>query len=188
MTKKDIYKRLQDELDNKRFVHTVGVAHTAACLAMSRGVDEEKAFMAGLLHDCAKGLSDKERLDYCKKNGIEVSDVEKANPSLLHAKVGAHMAKAIYDVDDEEIISAIRFHTTGRQAMSELEEIVFVADYIEPNRDHDKELPSIRKEAFDKLHRATCHIYRNTLEYLSGSSKTLDPTTKEAYIYYSEII
>ena len=188
MTKKDILKELKDSLDAKRYEHTIGVAYTAACLAMAYGMNPEQAYLAGLLHDCAKGLSDKERLNYCKKHNIEITDVESANPSLLHAKVGADMAKRQYDIDDTAILDAIRYHTTGKPNMTKLEEIIFVADYIEPMRNHDPELAMIRKEAFDKIESAIIHIYRNTLEYLKSSSKVLDDTTRQAYIYYSENI
>lgn len=188
MTKKEITKILKEELDNKRYEHTLGVAYTAACLAMNMGMDVEQAYMAGLLHDCAKGMSDKERLAYCKKHKIEISDVELDNPSLLHAKAGAYMAQKRFGVEDVDICSAIRWHTTGRPNMTDLEMIIFVADYIEPNRNQDPDLPTIRKEAFDRLDRATCHIYKNTLEYLTRTTKALDPTTKEAYLFYSENI
>lgn len=186
MTNKKIIEILKDELDYKRFEHTLGVAYTAACLAMKYEVDSDKAYMAGLLHDCAKGMSDKERLLYCNKYKIEVSDIEKENPSLLHAKAGAYMAENRFEITDSDICSAIRFHTTGRPEMSVLEMIVFVADYIEPNRKHDPELPVIRKEAFENIDLATLHIYENTLKHLEKSTKALDPTTKEAYCYYSK--
>lgn len=187
MDKKEIYKQLKDKLDNKRYEHTLGVAHTAACLAMSEGHDMEKAFLAGLLHDCAKWMSDKEYLAYCKKHDIDVTDVERANPPLLHSKVGACMANKDYGITDEDILSAIRWHTTGHPDMTLLEEIIFVADYIEPNRTHDPELNEIRKEAFTDLHKATCHIYANTMRHLKTSAKTLDPMTEKAYEYYSHI-
>ena len=90
--------------------------------------DVNKAYLAGLLHDCAKGMSDDDRLDICKKKGIYVSEVEYDNPSLLHAKVGAYLAKTVYEIDDEEILSAITYHTTGRAEMTLLEKIVFSAD------------------------------------------------------------
>lgn len=188
MNNKDIIKSLKKELDSKRFEHTLGVAYTSACLAMKYNYDHKKAFLAGLLHDCAKGLTDKERLEYCSKHCIEVKDVERENPSLLHAKVGASIAKLIYDIDDEDILSAITYHTTGRCNMSLLEEIVFVADYIEPLREHDSELATIRMEAFTNLDRAVFHIYSNTVKYLEKTTKSIDPTTKDAYIYYSEHI
>jgi len=185
MNRKEILKTLKDELDSKRYEHTIGVAITASCLAMKWEYDIDEAYLAGLLHDCAKGMTDKERLSYCKKNAIEVSDVEHDNPSLLHAKVGAHLCKEKYDIDNENICNAIKWHTTGHPDMNLLEEIIFIADYIEPNRNHDLELKEIRKEAFEDLHRSTYHIYKNTLKYLENSAKRLDPMTNEAYLYYA---
>ena len=129
-------------------------------------------------------MSDEKRLDICKKNDIYVSDVEKQNPSLLHAKVGAFLAKEVYEVDDEEILSAITYHTTGRAGMTLLEKIVFSADYLEPNRNHDPELPLIRSLAFTDLDKAVLKIYENTMKHLMSSTKALDPTTEEAYKYY----
>jgi len=184
MDKKDIIKELHKTLDGRRFTHTMGVAYTAACLAMSIGFDQDRAFLAGLMHDCAKYLSDREFIQYCEKNKIEISEVERANPALLHSKAGAHLAREKYGVTDSDIISAVRWHTTGHPDMSTLEAIIFTADYIEPNRTHDPELPQIRKEAFDDLEKAIYHIYRNTMEHLKTSAKTLDPMTEEAYGYY----
>ena len=188
MDKKEIYKDLYNRLDGRRFTHTLGVAHTAACLAMSQGMDIEKAYMAGLLHDCAKYMNDKEYLTYCHKHDIDVTDVEKENPALLHAKAGAYLANVKYEIDDEEILNAIKWHTTGHPAMTPLEEIIFTADYIEPNRVHDPELPEIRKEAFDDIKKAIYHIYVNTMKHLNSSSKALDPMTGEAFEYYGNLI
>ncbi len=187
MDKKDIIKELNKTLDNKRFAHTMGVAHTAACLSMSEGLDPDRAFLAGLLHDCAKYMKEKEFIDYCEKHDIEITDVERANPALLHAKAGAYIARVKYGVTDEDVLSAIRWHTTGRPDMSALEAVIFTADYIEPNRSHDPELPEIRKEAFDDLNRAICHIYMNTMNHLNSSEKTLDPMTEEAYGFYRSL-
>lgn len=184
MNKEDITNLLLKALDNKRFLHTLGVADTAACLSMKYGYDMEKAYMAGLLHDCGKGMDDKEKIDYCHKNGIEINSSELDNPSLLHAKVGAHLAEFKYGVADKDIISAIRWHTTGRPNMDILEEIIFAADYIEPNRNHDKDLHIIRSECFENLQTGICHIYKNTLEFLKYSLKSVDPTTNEAYLFY----
>ncbi|MBP9995896.1 MAG: bis(5'-nucleosyl)-tetraphosphatase (symmetrical) YqeK [Lachnospiraceae bacterium] len=186
MTKKEIIRELKEKLDIKRFEHTLGVAYTASSLAMKYEYDLNKAFLAGLLHDCAKGMSDKEKLQYCKKYKIAVTDVEQKNPSLLHAKVGAHLSKNKYEIDDPAICSSIMYHTTGKPNMDILEQIIFIADYIEPLRDHDPELAQIRKEAFENLDHATYHIYRNTMSYLSSSTKELDPMTQKAYLYYSE--
>ncbi|MBQ4232547.1 MAG: bis(5'-nucleosyl)-tetraphosphatase (symmetrical) YqeK, partial [Lachnospiraceae bacterium] len=136
----DMKKRLKDDLSKKRYEHTLGVAYTAASMAMCYGEDVNKAYIAGLLHDSAKCLSDKEKLKSAKKYKVTVTDAERENLELLHAKLGAEFAFDYYEVEDEEILSAIRCHTTGKADMSPLEEILFIADYIEPNR---KELPGM---------------------------------------------
>ena len=188
MNNKEIICRLRKELDFKRYEHTCGVAYTSAALAMRWDADVNKSYLAGLLHDCAKGMSDDDRLDICKKKGIYVSEVEHDNPSLLHAKVGAYLAKTVYEIDDEDILSAITYHTTGRAEMTLLEKIVFSADYLEPNRNHDPELPMIRRMAFTDLDEAILKIYENTMRHLKNSTKVLDPTTEEAYRYYQEYV
>lgn len=187
MAKSDISKikkELAKELDTKRYEHTLGVAYTAACLAMRYDCDMDRAYLAGLLHDCAKCMTHEERLKYCQKHDIEVSKIELQNPSLLHAKVGAKMCRQIYDIKDEEICSAVRFHTTGRPNMTLLEKIIFIADYLEPNRDEAEDLPVVRKQVFCDLDKALCTILKDTLLYLDGSDKVVDPMTLQTYEYY----
>lgn len=187
MAKTDIQKikkELLKELDSKRFEHTIGVADTAACLAMRYDCDMQRAYLAGLLHDCAKCMTHDERLHYCQKHNIEVTDVEKQNPSLLHAKVGAEMCRRKYEIEDDEICSAVRYHTTGRPAMTMLEKIIFIADYLEPNRNEAEDLPIVRKQVFCDLDEALCTILKDTLIYLDGSNKVIDPMTLKTYEYY----
>ncbi len=179
-----IKKDLSKELDNKRFEHTLGVAYTAACMAMRYGADMEQAYLAGLLHDCAKCMSHEERVRYCKKHDIEVTDIEYKNPTLLHAKVGAHMCKEKYDVKDEAICNAVRFHTTGKPDMTLLEKIIFIADYLEPNRNEAENLPLVRSQVFCNIDDALCTILKDTLLYLDDSDKVIDPMTLETYNFY----
>ena len=120
-------KAMEETLSGKRFQHTLGVAYTAAAMAMKYDVDVKKALIAGLLHDCAKCMSDEKLLKLSEKENIEVTDVERRNPYLLHAKVGAMLASKEYDIDDEEILDAITFHTTGRPGMTDLDKIVHLA-------------------------------------------------------------
>lgn len=187
----DIEVKLEKLLSAKRMFHTRGVMHTAAALAMRYGGDMEKACYAGLLHDCAKYLSEEEQLLQCKKNHLPVRDIEKNNPYLLHAKVGACFAKTKYGVKDEEILSAITWHTTGKPDMGLLEKIVFTADYIEPGRKPIEGLEEIRTLAFEDLDRAVYQILHNTLHYLKkdkgGKKKEIDTMTQEAYNYYDRI-
>lgn len=181
----DIQNQLKETLGEKRFEHTQGVMYTAASLAMRYGVPMQQAQLAGLLHDCAKAIPDKEKLELCKKYGIIVSEVEKENPSLLHAKLGAYLAREQYGVADEEILHAIYVHTTGEPGMNTLDKIIFIADYIEPNRDSQPNLEYVRKVAFWDLNQAMEGILYDTLKYLEQSEKKIDPMTQKTYDFYA---
>lgn len=185
MNRKEMKKILQSELKPGRFEHTVGVQYTSACLAMRYGYDIEKANVAGLLHDCAKHLPDKEKLSICKKKKIKVSKAEKKNPGLLHAKLGAVLAKEKYGVKDEEILSAIECHTTGKPDMSLLDKIVFIADYIEPNRDQAPNLSYLRKLAFEDLDACLIEILKQTIDYLVAMKAEMDTMTIKTYEFYT---
>ncbi len=181
-----IRKAVEKIQDARRFEHTLGVEYTAATLAMRYGSNMENARTAGLLHDCAKCLSDEKRLSICKKNHIKVTEVERKNPFLLHAKVGAYLAREKYGIKDPDILNAIQNHTTGRKNMSLLEKIIFVADYIEPGRKHAPNLAEVRKLAFMDIDRALLMILRDTLQYLKASGGDIDPMTEETWRYYSQ--
>ena len=179
-----IKKQLSKILDEKRYEHTLGVAYTAASLAMRYNADIKKAETAGLLHDCAKCMENDKKLNICEKHKIEISEAEMKNPFLLHAKVGAYVARKKYDIKDEDILNAIRYHTTGRPAMSLLEKIVYIADYIEPGRNHASNLDEVRTLAFQDLDSALIVILNDILIHLNKSEKEIDPMTQECYNYY----
>lgn len=177
-------KALEKELDGKRYEHTLGVAYTAAALAMRYDVEVEAAMVAGLLHDCAKCLSDEKKISICEKHNINISEVERRNPSLLHAKVGSFLAMENYHVEDIDILNAILNHTTGRPGMSALEKIIFIADYMEPGRKNAPNLEMIRKLAFLDLDKALIKILEDTLEYLKESKQEVDLMTQKTYDFY----
>ena len=177
-------KTLRKYLDRDRFEHSEGVMYTAAALAMRYGEDLEKAQIAGILHDCAKCMPDSKKLKICEKNHIEITEAEKMSPFLLHAKVGAYIAKAKYDIEDTEILDAIACHTTGKPAMTLLEKIIYISDYIEPMRNKASNLEEVRKMAFVDLDEALFKILSDTLVYLEKSSKKMDPMTMQTYEYY----
>lgn len=188
MPKTDIQKlqkELNKELDARRYEHTLGVAYTAACMAMRYDCDIQKAYVAGLLHDCAKCMTHEERLSYCKKHDIHVSEIEKQNPSLLHAKVGADLCSSRYGIYDPEIADAVRYHTTGRPGMSLLQKIIFIADYLEPHRNEAEDLPVVRRQVFEDMDLALRTILSDTLIYLQKGDKKIDPMTLQTYQYYS---
>lgn len=118
---KKIRKAMEKELDPKRYEHTLGVAYTAASLAMCYGADLNSALIAGMLHDCAKCLSNEKKISICKKHDLPINPAEEKNPFLLHAKVGSYLASKKYGVTDPDILNAILNHTTGRPDMSLLE-------------------------------------------------------------------
>ena len=177
-------KKLKENLNAKRYIHSIGVSNTAACLAMRYGYDHKKAYLAGLLHDCAKGLKDVQLLETVRQAGIVLSDVEEANPDLLHSKAGSIVAREKYGIDDEEIQGAIYHHTTGRPGMTLLEKIIFVADYIEPNRTNLPGLDRIRVTAFTDIDESIALICKNTLDHLKTSAKAIDRNTVATYEYY----
>lgn len=185
---KKIRKSMEKELDAKRYEHTLGVAYTAAALAMCNDVDPVKAETAGLLHDCAKCFSDDKKISVCRKNNMEINSVESRNPYLLHAKAGYCIAKNKFDIEDQDILNAILNHTTGRPGMSTLEKIIYIADYIEPSRRQAPNLSEVRKLAFQNLDQALLKILTDILSYLESGGGEIDPLTKETYDYYADLL
>ncbi|MCM1252660.1 MAG: bis(5'-nucleosyl)-tetraphosphatase (symmetrical) YqeK [Clostridium sp.] len=179
---KKLRKEMEKELHAKRYEHTLSVAYTAASLAMVHGADVESALTAGMLHDCAKCFSAKKLISLCQKNNLPVSDIEMQNPTaLLHAKVGSFLAHEKYGIDDEDILNAIKYHTTGRPDMSRLEKIIYIADYIEPGRTHAANLAQIRKLAYQDLDKTMFRILEDTLAYLRSVDGEIDSMTKATY-------
>ena len=180
-------KKLEKYLDEQRFLHTLGVMYTCASLAMVHGCDLMDAQAAGLLHDSAKCIPNKKKLELCKKHGIPMTEVEQEHPFLLHAKLGAYLAQKKYHVEDPEILSAITYHTTGKPAMTKLEKIVYIADYIEPLRDKAPNLSQIRRMAFLDLDECMYEILKDTLYYLDENPGEIDTMTRDAYVYYEKL-
>ena len=185
---RDLRNELEKEMDESRFEHTTGVMYICAALAMRYGYDLERAMLAGLMHDCAKCMPNAKKLKTAEKNHLEITDLERRNPFMLHAKLGAFIARKKYDIEDQEVLDAIRWHTTGRPGMSLLEKIVYVADYIEPKRDKAPNLAQIRQIAFEDLNLALLRILEDTVEYLDQGDEETDDITRETYEYYKNHI
>lgn len=181
-------RKLKKYMDTPRYQHTLGVMYTAAALAMCHGIDLEQAQVAGLLHDCAKCIPNDKKLKLCREHSIPVSETEQKTPHLLHAPLGAYLAKEKYHVEEEAILNAITWHTTGRPEMSVLEKIIFTADYIEPLRAKAPNLTEIRAAAFSDLDYSVYLILRDTLAYLEQEETCLDNKTVVAYNYYKTLI
>lgn len=183
-----LYDKMEEKLGHHRYIHSVGVAGTAVSLAMKYGENIYKAQIAGILHDCAKCYDDEELVRLCRKKEIEVTDFEEKHGFLLHAKYGAYLAENKYGIRDEDILNAIRWHTTGREGMSLLEKIVFISDYIEPTRNKAENLSSIRYVAFNgnDIDKVLLMIMRDTIKYLNASDNSIDKTTISAYEFYEK--
>ena len=182
--KVELIRTLEQELNYKRFIHTLAVAGTAASLAMCYGASVEKAELAGLLHDCAKCIPNKKKIKMCDENGVTLTEFERSHPFLIHAKLGAFIAGRHYGVSDPEILSAITWHTTGKPEMSLLEKIVYIADYIEPMRCKSPDLPQIRKMAFEDLDECMYLVLKSTVTFLGDDPSSVDPISLRAYDYY----
>ena len=184
-----IKEKLQSALSIDRYIHTLGVAEEAQKLAAVYGDAElvKKAEYAGLLHDCAKDYPDDMKKRFCKEYHVPVDDVMKKQLGLIHPFLGAEVAKREYGVEDEDIIGAIRWHTTGKPEMTVLEKIVFIADYIEPNRKPFDGLEKARKLAYEDLDKAMAYILESTNEYVKERNRALHPYSVEALEYYKRI-
>ena len=130
----DARNALETELAPERYLHSIGVMETATELAERFGANVQKAKIAGLLHDCAKNIDPVRSYGICGLLEIELDDVTKQSYKLVHQYLGAELAKMRYGIDDEEILSAIRTHTTAKEEMSLLDKVIYLADFIEPNR------------------------------------------------------
>jgi predicted HD superfamily hydrolase involved in NAD metabolism len=174
----DTIDKLRSRLSPKRFQHSQGVSQTAEKLAERYGADPGKALLAGILHDCAREIPSNNLLHTAQAFGIVVSDIERLEPVLLHARLGARIAQTEYGINDPEILQAITLHTTGGPEMSLLDKIIFLADYIEPGRDFPG-VDKLRSVAELDLDRAVIAAYDQTIRYLVSQQGLMHPATIE---------
>ena len=181
-----IREKSKASLKPGRYEHSLSVSFTCMALAMRYGYDLDKAELAGLLHDCAKCYDNNSIIAACRNSGMELTEGELQAPSIIHSRLGARMAEEKFGVNDPEILSAIACHTTGKPDMSLLDKILYIADYIEPRRYKIKDLPAIRRLAFEDLDQALFQIMEGTLRYLKESGTYADIMTQNAYHYYKK--
>ncbi|MCM1009356.1 MAG: bis(5'-nucleosyl)-tetraphosphatase (symmetrical) YqeK [Fusobacterium sp.] len=164
----DIKDWLRENLTAEKYVHSLGTADAAREIAKICGGDEEKAYFTGLIHDCAKNLPLDEMISLIKEGGIKLECGEDNNAKILHAPAGAALAKKVFGVEDDEILSAIRWHTLGQVEMTLLEKIIFLADKIEPET-RGRECYLKRLETLS----APCGLEKNILDCYSYTIKSL---------------
>ena len=181
----EIIDRLQKELKDSRYRHTLGVESTAVALARRFGADEQEASIAALLHDVAKYVPAEEQLEWIRKGkiGAQFPDIDQY-PKLLHAFAGAEICAHDYPQLPECVIDAIRYHTTGRSHMGLMEKIIFAADYIEPGRVQFIGLQEAREQTFADLDLGVGLILNQTIAYLEQNGAPCFPLTQEAYKHF----
>lgn len=186
MNTDSIKKTLKESLSEERYNHTLGTADCALKLAKKYGLDEKKAYLAGLLHDCAKCKSNDELLKIIKQELKNIDEGELQNYKTLHAPVGEYFARTMYNIDDSEILNAIRYHTIGRVNMSLFEKIIFLADKIEENT-RDKKYSEEIWQILDKnkgetgLDMALFRCFSETIKSLVNRELKICKTTIDVY-------
>lgn len=172
-----IVKQLKQNLSSKRLEHTYAVAEEAKKLAHIYGEDCCKAELAALFHDMFRSMSGDVLNMYIRQLGLP--DSLKDRPNLSHGKIAAEIMKRDFGIEDQDIINAVSFHTTGRAGMSKLEKIVFLADAIEPGRKYPT-VDETRKLAYKDLDLACISSLERTVEYIRNRGEYMDPDTISA--------
>ena len=172
-----IIKYIEEHFSEKRRVHTYGVVETAEKMARFYGVDMAKARTAALFHDMFRGVSVEELNSYVQELGLDEKYMNNAN--LAHGKIAAAIMKRDYGIEDEDILNAVSFHTTGRAGMSDLEKVVYIADAIEPNRDYPS-VELLRKAAYDGLDEVCLLSMEKTIDFVKSKDMYLDEDTIHA--------
>lgn len=175
--------KLIEDIGEKRYKHSLRVAQLAQDLAQIYEVDEEKAYIAGLTHDCAKYNEEK----YIEKLNIDIStyNVISLKDPVLHSFIGAEVAKKVYNISDKDILDAIRYHTTGKESMTILEKIIFIADAIEPRRDFEG-INNIRDASRKDLDKTMLMLLDSSIIFLISKKAIINPLSFIARNYLIE--
>lgn len=179
MKENDLRYQLISSIGAKRFNHSIRVVDTAMSLSRKFNVSLKKTHMAALLHDCGRLKDDNKLLEKMKYYGIILDNDTCRNLNLQHAILGRYIASEEFGIKDYEILNAIRFHTTGRSHMTDIEKIIYLADAIEPDRDYEG-VELIREMSKVDLDRALLSSLEQTLEFLKEKNVSINKNTIEA--------
>lgn len=179
----NIEEKLKEMLPEKRVKHSIGVSNCAVKLSEIYNCDREKAKLAGLIHDCAKYFTNEEIEYNVKKFNIDLDPLEENNRSLSHSIVGSYVIQDKFNIEDADIINAVRYHTTGRENMSLLEKIIYMADLIEDGRNFPL-VDELRQLAYSgKLDEALLLSFNNTIKFVMNNNQFIHPRTVTARNY-----
>lgn len=180
---KDIEYKLEEMLPERRLKHSMNVSQCAVKLSEIYSYDMEKAKLAGLIHDCAKYFNDDQVEDSIKKFNIELDSLEENNISLSHSVIGSYVIQETFNIKDEDIINAVRYHTTGRENMTILEKIIYMADLIEEGRKFPL-VDKLRELAYNgSLDEALLLSFNNTIKFVMDNNQLIHPRTVSARNY-----
>ncbi len=171
---------LKDNLSKKRYNHSINVAGAALELARKYGADEDKSYIAGLLHDCAKELDVSKQLEIALTSPLDVSEIEKKATPLYHAIAGSELVKTEFGITDKEIIHAIRYHTVACGNMPKISQIVYLADLISDDRDY-KDVKKMRKYADQSLEKAMYEALKFSISDSVSKGNAIPMCTLDAY-------
>lgn len=184
---KEAREIIRFKLSKQRFKHSLQVAEVARELALHYQVDADKAYFTGLLHDYAKGISSQELLDIAEKNDLLKDKMERQVPDLLHAAVGSWLVQHELNIEDPEVLQAIKVHTLGDINMSNMDKIIYLADMIEPGRDYPGQ-ERLKSLAFRDLDGAMLLGLESTIRYCLDQGRLLHPRTVEVRNHYLQCI
>ena len=179
---KEMLDYLHINLKENRFRHSISVSETAVALATKYGGNIEKARIAGLVHDCVKYMKGDELIKVASSHEVQLDEIYLHNPLILHGLVGSIIAREVMGIEDEDILNAIHYHTTGRKNMSILEKIIYIADYIEPLRSFSG-VEELRNLSEVDLDAAVILSLENTIKYVISEKGLLHTDTVEARNY-----
>ncbi|MPN21895.1 hypothetical protein SDC9_169277 [bioreactor metagenome] len=183
MDLKQIEKILKEMLPERRLEHSLNVSKCAVKLSEIYKCDREKAEIAGLVHDCAKYFIDEQIEDFVEKFNIELDPLEENNIALSHSVIGSYVAMDVFNINDKEIINAIKYHTTGKENMSLLEKIIYMADLIEEGRNFPR-VEELRELTYSgKLDEALILSFNNTIKFIIDNNQLIHPRTVKARNY-----
>lgn len=175
---------LKNRLKEDRYVHSLGVAIAAKELAARYGANEDEAYVAGLLHDVTKNEDTENQLQMLKNDDIILSQIELSNKKLWHAMSGEVYLRKELSIENEDMLMAVRYHTTGRAGMSLLEKIVYIADYISAERDYP-DVEVMRTLSKESLEKAALYSLKYTLNKLSKCELVIHP---DSLAFYNELV
>lgn len=180
---KNIEEKLKEMLPERRLKHSINVSQCAIKLSEIYDCDVEKAKLSGLIHDCAKYFSDEQIEDSIRKYNIALDSLEENNIALSHSVIGSYIIQDVFNIQDEDIINAVKYHTTGREDMTILEKIIYMADLIEDDRKFPL-VDELRELTYSgRLNEALLLSFNNTIKYVIERNQLIHPRTVSARNY-----